>query len=237
MKGNIKKSAVFVVVAIIAMFTVVSMASAGPKVKVTGVFAGPSTEECLVTTSTAGPNGNGFIEVGSETSPGTLKGFQLYLPTSPGSQYWDAFSTSNAIVTFYSNGTVTREGHSHTLNIGASVPTSGASDWSSTAPSSGVHPGKSFTTSYPIEGTILTGVWKGVTFSVDKIHLDGWFSKDGKTISFFSVGPEVETETYTCKNTSSFTCPAYFPEGHVVTYHRICPRSSTVFKIDQHTED
>jgi hypothetical protein len=203
MKGNSKTLVIFVVIAMIAMLLVVSMASAGPPTKITGVFAGPARISCIVTTSTAGTNGTGFNE-----------DFQLIMPLSP-AQWWTTSETADTIVTFYRDGTVFRQGHSHSIND-SQDPSSSSSDYTSTSLSSGVHPGKSFTTSYSInDGIILTGVWKGVSFAIDNITFDGWYSLDGKTITSFSTTPKVETET--------------FSNGFV--YHRICTRSSTIFKI------
>ena len=183
------------------MLFVVSMASAGPAVKVTGVFAGPARASCIVTTSSAGTNGTGFNNA-----------FQLIDPANV--PWWTTSETSNTVVTFYSDGTVTRDSHSHSITQSQN-PVSTSADFTSTSTSSGAIPGHSFTQSYSIAGEILTGPWDGVTFTIDNITQDGWVSLDGKTITSFSTTPYVETETF----------------SNGVVYHRICTRASTVFKI------
>lgn len=214
MKGNIKTLVIFVVIAMMAILLVVSMASAGPPTKITGVFAGPARISCIVTTSALGDDGTGFNGYFQLISPSTVP-------------WWTTSETADTIVTFYSNGTVHRQGHSHTI-IDSQYPGSSSSNYTSTSPSSGVHPGQSFTSFYSIDdGVILTGPWTNVTFTIDKITFDGWYSLDGKTITSFSTTPRVETETFTC---SGNNCPDGWPANGVV-YHRICTRSSTLFKI------
>lgn len=201
MKRNTKTLVIFLVIAVMAMFTVVSMASAeGDK-----VYAGGTRASCIVTNSTDGPNGTGFDN-----------NFKLIT----GATWWTTTESTESVVTFHKDGTISRQFHSVSLNANPANTNATASE-STASPTSGrVHPGESFTVSYGLSGTLSSGL----TFTINKITIDGYYSEDGMTIASFTPAPEVETQQI-------------FSSGVLVaTYHRICTRAATLVKIKETKE-
>jgi hypothetical protein len=213
MKGNTKTLVIFVVIAVMAMFTVVSMASAkGDK-----VYAGGIRASCIVTTSTAGPSGatdgTGFDANFKLITP-------LYLPPPLTATWWTTTETTEGVITYHNDGTVSREFHSVSLNVNPNVTpinVNASSSDSTALPTPGrVHPGESFTASYELSGILANGY----TWRIDTVTVDGYFSGDGMTMTTFTPARQVETQKI------------YDLSGQLyATYHRICTRAATLVRI------
>ncbi len=183
MKGNINKLAVFLIIAVIAMFTVVAMASADDRdhrgwKAIAGQYAMSGVGTCLT----------------------SAHGFTKYVPDS-GYPYWHASSMATGIWTFRRDGTGTVEGTAFGINLPGAPSVSAASQKFTF----------NFTYELTDDNTItaeMVGLYQGIyvtgpppiincTVTTNTFHFFGYISADHKTITLPS-GNEVQEYISPC---------------------------------------
>ena len=202
MKSSMKKLAVFVMMAAIAMFIVVVTASAGDRDRdghhkgIIGEYGFSATNNC---TSTPDPN---WLAPAPDASPlGTV---------SDPTKVWANNAHAHGVLTFKHDGTGMSDGYALQTPPNISPATSnGAPLWGAAY----FHVTYPFTYTVTDDGEItitadsnaykqeqlgtLTGKPSGVVYTRDKYSLTGWVSADHKTMTLANPKPEVVTITVT----------------------------------------
>ncbi len=180
MKGNIEKLAVIVMIAAMAMFTVVTMASADDnKWKAFhGEYAASNVGNCLLTPF-------GF-------DPDKLT------PNGPSNYIFSHGATAQAIWIFNADGTGMAQGRQVGMLFAPNFPGGGLSEFSWQFTYDITDDGTITADLIPgtYEGKQLTGGSKGSTYTIDKVSDSGMISEDHKTITLGTPTAEVMTFTY-----------------------------------------
>jgi hypothetical protein len=169
MKSSMKKLAVFVIIAAIAMFIAVAMVSAGDKLgEVYGEYAFTGAGGCLI----------------------SLTGFNPNL--SPLEPFWTNSFNLSGIWIFNRDGT--GNGQATQVGITATAPSPGVSLMEYTFPFTySIADDGTITVVGEVIGNILAGSSVIGTFTVDKWSVSGMASPDHKTMTLATVAPEIET--------------------------------------------
>ena len=216
MKGNIKKLAVVVMVAAIAMFTVVAMASADDRDRddqqkgIRGEYALSGLGTCLF--SVAGFNSN-------------------YVPLT-GYPSWAGSSMGTGIWTFKRDGTGTVQGTSFALTFPFPLPSIPSASAATKAFSFNfnyqVNDDDTITVDMvgPYTETTLTGSLTGWVYTTDTNHFFGYVSADRKTITLAS-GNVVQTFT------RGTTPPTYTGTLPAAAVYAICNTERVLIQLDE----
>jgi hypothetical protein len=162
-----------------------------------------------------------YVFTGDATCLVSFTGFNSNLTPMDG-RFVESFSVQG-VATFNGDGTGTRTGRSVSISYPTNFTTTigggaGSDDFQASFTYT-VAPDGTFTTalSGSLTGTVLTGSRAGQTFTVDQIPLTGMISQDHKSLTFASVTPTVEVQT--------------FSNGDV--HRRICHRSRVLLRLKQ----